>query len=199
MPDFMFLEYSTFGRIMEGLVAQLNRLSKKSGIYQFTHMFSPPRGGWPILVHLSHHFKDIEIIYDYENFLNHDVRDNQNVLFVDDIMDTGKTAQNFLKDCEKIIEYHPTFQYKTCSIYYKPRTIIRPDIYMQEVPDDTWVVFPWECTKECEYDKVSYEFSRKKELAMKTGEPIITSEQKPKNKELSNEEKTIWDSFLHNE
>lgn len=193
MPDYLFLDYVTFGRIMEGMVAQLKRLAKTSGVYKFTHMYAPPRGGWPIIVHLSHHFKDIEVIYDYEQFLDHNVGDNQNLLFVDDIIDTGKTVRSFLGDCEKIIEYHPTFQYKTCSIYYKPRTLIRPDIYMQEVNNETWVVFPWECTEECSYQKTEFELRRKKELAIESGKPVITSLQK----NTDEGDQIIWKSFLN--
>lgn len=193
MPDYLFLDYVTFGRIMEGMVAQLKRLAKTSGVYKFTHMYAPPRGGWPIIVHLSHHFKDIEVIYDYKQFLDHNVGDNQNLLFVDDIIDTGKTVRSFLGDCEKIIEYHPTFQYKTCSIYYKPRTLIRPDIYMQEVNNETWVVFPWECTEECSYQKTEFELRRKKELAIESGKPVITSLQK----NTDEGDQIIWKSFLN--
>lgn len=60
------------------------------------------------------------------------------VLLVDDIADSGKSLQyaiNYL--CEKGVA-----EIKTATIYYKAKSIIKPDFYEKET--DCWVVFPWE-------------------------------------------------------
>lgn len=191
MTDYLFLDYEQWGDLLKRLVIQLKVLAERSSIYKFTHIYGPPRGAWPIIAHLSHHFEDMQVIYDYEQFLDNDVGDNQNLLFIDDIIDTGKTAKSFLEHCEMIIEYHPTFQYKLCSVYYKPRSIVKPHLYYKEVDDETWVVFPWEDCKNCEYERVQFENRRKKELAIKTGKPVLMAGQ------ISAADRLMWESFLN--
>jgi hypoxanthine phosphoribosyltransferase len=160
MPDYMFIEYDLFGRILEGLVAQLKRLKKMSGVYDFTHVYAPPRGGWPIAVHLSHHLNlqlieviDLNYPPDYFGV-------NDNLLVVDDVVDTGRTFNDLKEMLDNIIEDLPTFQYKLASIHYKPRTIIKPEIFMQEVPNDTWIVYPWESKENCGEDCLEFQERR---------------------------------------
>lgn len=198
MPEYMFVDYRLFGDIMDGMVAQLRRMAKMSGVYQFTHMYAPPRGGWPVSTHLSHHFPDITIVHHIADFFAYSVPENSNILFVDDIVDTGKTLKEFYNNCEQFLEKHPTLQYKSAALYYKPRTIIKPEIYMQEVPDDTWVVFPWEDVSQIEDDRLEFAERRLLEVrdkAIKTGVPIITAKQG--SDPASEEDKQIWSSFLN--
>jgi len=56
--------------------------------------------------------------------------DTNDILVVDDLVDTGKTIKGLLQD--------------TAVIFYKPRSIVKPTFYVTEVPNDEWIVFPWE-------------------------------------------------------
>ena len=133
MTEYMFIDYKMWGDIMDGLVTQLNRLKKMSGVYDFTHVYAPPRGGLPIAVHLSHHL-NMEIIYDFDlNYPPDGFESKDNLLVIDDVIDTGKTFNDIKEVLDHIIEEVPTFQYKLASIHYKPRAIIKPEIYLQEV------------------------------------------------------------------
>ena len=189
MPEYLFVDYEEWGKIMKDLVDQLKRLEKMSGIYKFTHVYSPPRGGLPIAVHLSHHLNfqminpDLDWPPDY-------MEANDNLLVIDDIVDTGETFKDIKEILDQSIEQIPTLQYKTCSLFFKPRSIFKPDIYRQTVDNDTWVVFPWECTDNCSYEKAEFNLKRKKELAIETGKPIITATQASEGNRL------IWKSFL---
>lgn len=62
------------------------------------------------------------------------------VLVVDDISDRGHTL-NYVKD-----NLLSNFECKhiTASVFVKPKTAHLPDIYHKTVPDDQWIVFPWE-------------------------------------------------------
>ena len=159
--EYLFIDYKTWGEIMDGLVHQLKKLKKMTGVYDFNHVYAPPRGGLPIAVHLSHHLK-LEMVDIDPNFIPDWFEPKYNLLVIDDIVDTGETFQNIKKLLDVIIEDMPTFQYKFASIHYKPRTILKPDIFMQEVSNDTWVVYPFENCEECQEDK--QDFAKRRSL-----------------------------------
>ena len=60
------------------------------------------------------------------------------VLLVDDVSDTGKS----LKLAVKHLEGKKPKQIVTATINYKPKSIFKPDYYMQETSD--WIVYAWE-------------------------------------------------------
>lgn len=64
---------------------------------------------------------------------------HSSILVVDDIADSGNTlleVKNFYS------MYHLVY---TASIYYKTSSVIKPDIFCHELPEDGgWVIFPWE-------------------------------------------------------
>jgi hypoxanthine phosphoribosyltransferase len=62
------------------------------------------------------------------------------VLIVDDISDKGHTL-NHVKD--NLISNF-SCKHLTASVFVKPKTTHMPDIYHKLVPDDQWIVFPWE-------------------------------------------------------
>ncbi len=62
-----------------------------------------------------------------------DIADSPNNIFVDDLVDTGKTLA-YLKDM------YP--QSKFAAIYKKPHSIDVLDYYVAET--DKWIIFPWE-------------------------------------------------------
>ncbi len=62
------------------------------------------------------------------------------LLLVDDIADTGKTlkkvaAQLAMAHGERVL---------TCTVFYKPRSVVKPDFYVREIGNDKWVVFGYE-------------------------------------------------------
>jgi energy-coupling factor transport system ATP-binding protein len=63
------------------------------------------------------------------------------VLVVDELVDTGKTLASIMGQLRSAF---PTERFVTCTMLTKPRSIIKPDIYAEEVSDDTWVVFDYE-------------------------------------------------------
>jgi len=64
----------------------------------------------------------------------------EKVLIVDDISDKGHTFEHVINNLTK--QYQSTFM--TASIFIKPSTSYLPDMFYSEVPDEQWVVFPWE-------------------------------------------------------
>lgn len=63
-----------------------------------------------------------------------------NILIVDDLVDTGKTVE-FVKNHFK--NELPNNSIKIAALYYKPKkSVIKPDYYVEETSD--WIVFPWE-------------------------------------------------------
>jgi hypoxanthine phosphoribosyltransferase len=65
---------------------------------------------------------------------------NDKILVVDDIIDTGES----IKALERFLKLRNVIDYKICSIIYKKKALITPDYYAKVVPDNQWVVFPWE-------------------------------------------------------
>ena len=64
-----------------------------------------------------------------------DMRDGKDVLVVDDLVDTGKTAQ-------VVREMLPKAHFAT--IYAKPLGRPLIDTFVTEVSQDTWIYFPWD-------------------------------------------------------
>lgn len=60
------------------------------------------------------------------------------VILVDDVADSGRTLG-------AVIEYMKARKPKelvTCTLHYKPWSIVKPDIHMEET--DAWIIYPWE-------------------------------------------------------
>lgn len=62
------------------------------------------------------------------------------LLLVDDIADTGKT----LKKVSAQIARRYGGKVLTCTVFYKPRSEVRPDFYVKEISNDKWIVFGYE-------------------------------------------------------
>ncbi len=62
------------------------------------------------------------------------------ILLVDDVADTGKTMS---KVAEAIRRRH-NVRVATCTIFYKPRSVIKPDFYAREVGNEKWIIFEYE-------------------------------------------------------
>jgi len=79
--------------------------------------------------------------YDYQeqqqiNILKSiDIRDSENWLIIDDLVDTGQTAKTIRSMLPKSI---------FATVYAKPAGRPLVDIYVTEVSQDTWILFPWD-------------------------------------------------------
>lgn len=62
------------------------------------------------------------------------------ILLVDDVADTGKTLS---KVADAIRRRHGA-RVLTCTIFYKPRSVIVPDFYAKRIDDDKWIIFEYE-------------------------------------------------------
>lgn len=70
------------------------------------------------------------------------------ILIIDDIADSGHTLDVCMDTCEIDVDQYQ-YNYgvdtvKTATLHYKPRSIIKPDFFSKEVPNDTWVVYPYD-------------------------------------------------------
>ncbi len=82
--------------------------------------------------------KEIAISNISDKSLSH-LRD-KNILIIDDILDNGKTM-DFVK--KYVLSYEPK-DIKIACLYWKSRSIVKPDYYISACNDDTWIEFPWE-------------------------------------------------------
>ena len=76
----------------------------------------------------------------YQNVDLSSIKKSDKILIVDDIVDSGLS----LKWLHTALEWQGYSKYKSCSIYVKPQSIIKPDIFAVEVDNKIWVQFPWE-------------------------------------------------------
>mgnify|MGYP000873808469 CR=1 FL=1 len=70
-------------------------------------------------------------IDDYKGF--------KKILVIDDIVDTGDTIKHVLG---LLNEYLPQAIIKSAALFYKKKSCMEPNYYVQETSD--WIVFPWE-------------------------------------------------------
>jgi hypoxanthine phosphoribosyltransferase len=66
------------------------------------------------------------------------------ILLIDDILDRGNTMDYVKK---YISMYHP-LEIKVAALYWKERSMVKPDYYLASCPNDTWIKFSWE-TDQC--------------------------------------------------
>ena len=62
------------------------------------------------------------------------------ILLVDDIADTGKT----LKAAKEELERKTGRKIITATVAYKPQSVMKPDAYVYNVDNNTWIVFDYE-------------------------------------------------------
>lgn len=65
---------------------------------------------------------------------------DQRILLVDDLLDHGRTMQ-FVLNTIKICEPQDI---KIAVLYWKPRSIVTPDFYIEKCDNDNWITFGWE-------------------------------------------------------
>lgn len=126
------ITYSEYEFLIDDLTDHLLNLDKK-----FDGVFAPPRGGLPIAVHLSHHLNIERIITTKKDIFNYE---NGNLLFVDDIIDTGDTISSIISIINQVDQITNTVY--TCSLFFKPHSKFKPNYFVDKT--NNWIVFPWE-------------------------------------------------------
>lgn len=69
------------------------------------------------------------------NILKNIAGDGEGYILVDDLVDTGKTAEIARKLLPKA---------RFVTLYAKPQAMALADIFVREFPQDTWLHFPWD-------------------------------------------------------
>lgn len=133
--------YDDFGDMVDELVLRLQ--DKK-----YTAVHGLPRGGLSIAVHLSHFLK-LPLITSISQYISEFNKNDDRLLVVDDIIDSGRTFERFLE-----IATLKNIKFDTAVLYYKPLATYTPNIYVRQTED--WIVFPWEPWEE-ETNREGYE------------------------------------------
>jgi len=131
----VYFSYQKYGCLIE----QFARLIKSIHLLQEIPcdvIYAIPRGGLPVATHISHSL-DLEIITELPAFYTK--FPFRHILVVDDIIDTGRVMSSEIKPMDTF-----KIRYTTASLFYKPRSVYKPDIYTIKAKNDDWIVFPWE-------------------------------------------------------
>jgi hypoxanthine phosphoribosyltransferase len=114
------------------------------------------RGGLVPAIMLSHHFNVpmLPVVWSTRDFIGEDrervdsihhlvMDEEKNVLIVDDICDTGTTFQSM---SDYLTQEGCTFPMgvEFASLYVRYTAEFDPDFWAVEVPDESWIVFPFE-------------------------------------------------------
>jgi len=117
------VSYHEYGVLIEALTKKLKDVN-------IDYICGIPRGGLPIAVHISHYLEKPMVSLD---FLKNNWLAYNNVLLVDDIIDTGKTINDITNYCDDTT-------FVKASLFKRPGISI--DFYVCETPN--WIVFPYE-------------------------------------------------------
>ena len=131
-------------------IEDLKLLTKKID-YKFDTIIAIARGGLSIAQLLGEYY-NIRNVYsintigyngdkkldNIEIFNIPNLDNSQNILIVDDIVDSGDTL---LLTLNRLREIYPNKEFKSASIFYKPSAIIQPDYSIKEAKE--WIEFFW--------------------------------------------------------
>lgn len=109
----------------------INILCDKLKDRKFQFITGLPRGGLIPAVLVSH---NLDITYKSLN-LSKAITEGK-YLLIDDIADSGETLIDKKYD-----------GYIKATLHYKKHSLIKPDYYAREIPNDVWLVYPWENEK----------------------------------------------------
>ena len=122
-------------------------LDKVTRDYKFDKIIAIPRGGYLTGMLASYRFdKPLLLPNDLPDHLIDKVN---SYLVVDDLCDTGRTLVDFTS------YWRDRIQMRTAVTYLKPHSVFKPDYHIFEVPNTTWIQFPYEkevCSAQSEID-----------------------------------------------
>ena len=118
------------GMIPATLIAKQLKVNKLFSCNCKSYQNDEPRSG-------AHNTTDIVKMISFPKWeeLKHD-----NVLIIDDLVDTGLT----LKKINNHLASTTLSNWTTATLYNKPKSIFKPDHTVREFNNDEWIVFPWE-------------------------------------------------------
>lgn len=98
-------------------------------------LFAIPRNGYIVATVMMHYLELVNVKCDIwdARLLNNDMEfDNEVLILIDDIADTGKTAKEYIS----FVEYFMT-------LHYNRKSQVIPDYWVFE-KKDKWIRYPWE-------------------------------------------------------
>ena len=131
-------------------VKELSRLVKKE--FEPEVLLAVARGGLTIghfmasalnnrnlFVLNSIHYEDSKKLDTVEVFNVPDLTGYKKILIVEDIIDSGESMVEILRILR---EQYPEIEFKTATLFYKERALVKPDYTIKEAKD--WIVFLWD-------------------------------------------------------
>jgi len=69
--------------------------------------------------------------------------EGKRVLLIDDLVDSGRTMKLAVTELKRCC----VSEVKTLVLLKKASAELKPDFYLKEIQDYSWVTFPWECSQ----------------------------------------------------
>lgn len=120
------------------------QLAEWARLQKFTGIVAIARGGIVPGLILTHQLNlPIRIleVNKYHTTANIEVEDYSPefgfTLIIDDIIDQGDTMS-------EVVKMFRGSKFKSTCLFWKPHSKYKPDYYIEKVPNDVWLVFPWE-------------------------------------------------------
>ncbi len=120
MSQYYDVSWKEYVEAVEKLSNKIKRSKKK-----YKYIYGVPRGGLIVSVMLSH-LLGIPVLLDRKR--------GGNVLVVDDLVDTGKTIQNYV-GCDSAV------------VFLKSKPPEMPNFFGKQIKTSLWIRFPYETTK----------------------------------------------------
>lgn len=136
MAEKLFYTWEKFEIDIQSILFMIQDLKHKPKI-----IYGIPRGGLPLAVKLSNVLQ-IPLVFNLFEAAGR-VKLKKNVLIVDDISDSGKT----------LVQIPFIHSYTTLTLFIRNKTLFKPDVFVTEILDDKWVIFPWEDQKKVKEEK----------------------------------------------
>jgi len=67
-----------------------------------------------------------------------------NFVLVDDLVDSGQTMFNLIKDIQDKFFRHKNYKIRTVVLFKRYSSMIEPTIFYQQINNDDWLIFPYE-------------------------------------------------------
>jgi len=141
--DKIYYGYDEFRDDLKALTSKID--------YEFDTIIAIARGGLSMAQLLGEYYNIRKVYsvntigYDDDKKLENteifnipNLQDSQNILIVDDIVDSGDTL---VFTINKLQELYPIHTFKSASIFYKPTATIKPNFYIKEPKG--WIEFFW--------------------------------------------------------
>ena len=106
---------------------------------KYKFVWGIPRGGSIIAVYISHYCEGIDYLESGEGVIVDLIPET---LIVDDLTDTGATLKDFAE--VEVTSTGELIVQDTAVLYYKLRSTFKPTYFVEQSPNDQWIVFPYE-------------------------------------------------------